>query len=103
MDYRSMARMYSGLAQSGAWGCFDEFNRIDVEVLSVVALQISSIQQALAKKLKIFIFEGQEIRLEPSCGIFITSNPSYAGRVELPDNVKSLFRPISMMVPDSAL
>jgi len=98
-----MARMFSGIAQTGAWGCFDEFNRIDVEVLSVVGLQVSSIQQALSKKLKIFIFDGQEIKLEHSCGVFITSNPNYAGRVLLPENVKSLFRPISMMVPDSAL
>ncbi|XP_032178398.1 dynein heavy chain 2, axonemal isoform X5 [Mustela erminea] len=103
LDYKSMGRMYSGLAQTGAWGCFDEFNRINIEVLSVVAQQILSILSALATSLTRFYFEGFEINLVWSCGIFITMNPGYAGRTELPDNLKSMFRPIAMVVPDSTL
>ncbi|XP_025155769.1 dynein heavy chain 2, axonemal [Harpegnathos saltator] len=103
LDYKSMGRLFSGLAQSGAWGCFDEFNRINVEVLSVVAQQILSILTALAQRLTKFIFDGAEIALVHTCGIFITMNPGYAGRTELPDNLKSMFRPISMMVPDSGM
>ncbi|KAK7827526.1 hypothetical protein U0070_026732 [Myodes glareolus] len=103
LDYKSMGRMYSGLAQTGAWGCFDEFNRINIEVLSVVAQQILSILSALAANLTRFHFEGFEINLVWSCGIFITMNPGYAGRTELPENLKSMFRPIAMVVPDSTL
>jgi dynein heavy chain, axonemal len=46
VEYRMMARLFSGLIQAGAWSCLDEFNRIDVEVMSVIAQQLLDIRQA---------------------------------------------------------
>uniref|UniRef100_A0A803XMX1 Dynein axonemal heavy chain 10 n=1 Tax=Meleagris gallopavo TaxID=9103 RepID=A0A803XMX1_MELGA len=100
MDFKAVGKIFSGLAQCGAWGCFDEFNRIDASVLSVISSQIQIIRNALMNHLKTFQFEGQEINLDSRMGIFITMNPGYAGRTELPESVKALFRPVVVIVPD---
>uniref|UniRef100_A0A8C3FY90 Dynein axonemal heavy chain 17 n=1 Tax=Chrysemys picta bellii TaxID=8478 RepID=A0A8C3FY90_CHRPI len=103
MDYKSCGNIYKGLAQTGAWGCFDEFNRISVEVLSVIAVQVKCVQDAIRAKKKTFNFLGEIIALIPTVGLFITMNPGYAGRTELPENLKALFRPCAMVVPDFEL
>jgi dynein heavy chain len=89
---QSCGNIYKGLAQTGAWGCFDEFNRISIEVLSVVSVQVKTILDAIKGKKAKFNFFGDVISLVPTVGLFITMNPGYAGRAELPENLKALFR-----------
>jgi len=103
MNVHSMGAIFKGLCQTGAWGCFDEFNRIPIEVLSVISSQFSCVLNALRERRDEFDFMGEMIKLMPSVGVFVTMNPGYAGRTALPENLRSLFRSCAMVVPDMEL
>jgi dynein heavy chain len=126
MDYRTMGDIFKGLAASGSWGCFDEFNRLVPEVLSVCSVQYKCVTDAQKRKTmlpgrgldyvdkqgkfhegvkdyKFIAADGVEMPLEEGTSGFITMNPGYIGRAELPESLNALFRPITVMVPDRQL
>ncbi|XP_055707524.1 dynein heavy chain, cytoplasmic isoform X3 [Phlebotomus papatasi] len=110
-DFQAMGRIFVGLCQVGAWGCFDEFNRLEERMLSAVSQQIQTIQEALKshqdsnKDTPSITVElvGKQVRVSSDMAIFITMNPGYAGRSNLPDNLKKLFRSLAMTTPDRQL
>ncbi|VDL62610.1 unnamed protein product [Nippostrongylus brasiliensis] len=105
IDVHSMSRIFVGIVQCGAWGCFDEFNRLDQTVLSAVSMQIQAIQDAIRSKSGTCVLGGKMVaQVNPNAAIFITLNPAgkgYGGRQKMPDNLKQLFRPVVMSVPDN--
>uniref|UniRef100_A0A3B4GDC8 Cytoplasmic dynein 2 heavy chain 1 n=1 Tax=Pundamilia nyererei TaxID=303518 RepID=A0A3B4GDC8_9CICH len=106
IDVKSMGRIFVGLVKCGAWGCFDEFNRLEEAVLSAVSMQIQAIQDSLKHHKNTCDLLGKEVELDPNSGVFITLNPAgkgYGGRQKLPDNLKQLFRPVAMSRPDNEL
>ncbi|XP_057314672.1 cytoplasmic dynein 2 heavy chain 1-like isoform X2 [Hydractinia symbiolongicarpus] len=106
IDVKSMGRIFIGLVKCGAWGCFDEFNRLEEAVLSAVSMQIQTIQAAIKSKEPSIELLSRKIELDVNSGIFITLNPAgkgYGGRQKLPDNLKQLFRPVVMSKPNNEL
>jgi dynein heavy chain len=100
MDYKTMGNIFKGLAASGSWGCFDEFNRLVPEVLSVCSVQFKAVCDAIKARSDRFLLQGDEITIDYGCGVFITMNPGYIGRSNLPSSLSSLFRPVTVMVAD---
>lgn len=98
-----MRRILGGLAQAGAWGCFDEFNRLKEETLSAVSMLVGPLQEAVRDGMSQVQLGIERVRLDPHCCIFITMNPAgneYGGRHRLPDSLARLFRPVAMAHPD---
>lgn len=103
-DDVAVGRILAGACRIGCWVCFDEFNRLSSSSLSSTSGQLAVLQDSLRNHVEtVENFYGGEldITVRRGFGIFVTMNPTYSGRRELPANLKSLFRPCSMSKPDS--
>lgn len=100
-DYQSMGRLMLGICKVGCWGCFDEFNRLDTKILSAISSFIEKIGSGLRNPEILIELNNNLLNVHPETGIFVTMNPTYAGRHELPENLKKMFRAFSMDTPDA--
>ena len=106
LESTSMVRIFIGIVKCGAWGCFDEFNRLKEDQLSAISQQIQTIQDAIKTRTSPIHLLNRNIDVDFNSGIFVTLNPptkQYGGRSRLPDNLKALFRPVAMGAPDNEL
>ena len=106
LESTSMVRIFIGIVKCGAWGCFDEFNRLKEDQLSAISQQIQIIQDAIKTRSSPINLLGRNIDVNFNSGIFVTLNPAgkgYGGRSRLPDNLKALFRPVAMGAPDNEI
>ena len=99
-DFQAMSRLFVGICRLGCWGCFDEFNRLNDKILSAVSSQIEKIESSLVEGLSHITLSDKTLEVQNGTAIFITMNPGYAGRYELPENLKRLFVGFSMNEPD---
>ncbi|XP_050811968.1 cytoplasmic dynein 1 heavy chain 1-like [Gopherus flavomarginatus] len=110
---QAMGCIFVGLCQVGTWDCFDEFNRLDERMLSAVFQPVQCIQEALQDHCNpnynktsariICKLLNKQVKVSPDMAIFITMNPGYASRSNLPDNLKKLFCSSAMTKLDRQL
>jgi dynein heavy chain 1, cytosolic len=103
-DAVSIGRILAGVSRTGSWVCFDEFNRLSSGILSSTSNQLATLQAAIqncARSIPNFYGGAEPINICPGVAVFVTMNPTYTGRRELPANLASLFRPFAMTKPDS--
>ncbi|XP_062456936.1 LOW QUALITY PROTEIN: dynein axonemal heavy chain 2, partial [Rhea pennata] len=103
LDCAALSRTYAGLAQTGAWGCFEELARLPPAPLAVAAQQALAVLGGLAAGRATVALEGRAVALRPSCGIFVTADLGGGGAAELPPELQEVLRPVAMAAPDGAL
>jgi dynein heavy chain len=101
-DSVAMCRVLLGTCTQGGWTCFDEINRVRVDVLSVFAQQVITVLSGLRDGSKTIRLDGQQILFRPQVGLFSTMIPDLTKPDAIPDSLSVLFRPVAMTLPDVA-
>ncbi|KAG7202889.1 hypothetical protein KM043_010036 [Ampulex compressa] len=99
-SYKFLSCIFKGLICCGAWLCFEDFDKLHLEVLSAISQNIMQVSRATSTMLKSIVFEGSTLNLQPTGHICIVMKNCRSMHTELPDNLKILFRTVSMMVLD---
>ena len=99
----NLGHIFKGLAQLGAWACLDQFNRIELAVISVASSHFKAVLDAQRHQKKEFVLHGCSVKLNPnaSCTVFITMHQDYDHTVNVPASLRALFRPCAMVQPET--
>ncbi|XP_054010575.1 dynein axonemal heavy chain 7-like [Hylaeus anthracinus] len=100
LSYDFFCQVFKGFISCGAWLCFENFDSLKLELLSMITQNLICIFQAITTNLKIITFEGSTLNMNPTGHICTITNLGSFKYSNLPDNLKILFRTISMMAPD---
>ncbi|XP_069461306.1 uncharacterized protein [Ambystoma mexicanum] len=103
VDLTALSRVLLGTAMDGCWSCFDDFHLLTPNAVSVFMYGAQTIYDALkAKHPMSTLLNGQEIAVDKNCNLFLTVH-WHPGFEQLPSNVRSLFRTVSLCVPDHTI
>ena len=75
IDTDSMTKFFKGLASNGSWVCFDEFNRLEINILSIISQHVIGIQRARRTRQRFITIDGTVLKFVRHCAYFITMNP----------------------------
>ncbi|KAK9309475.1 hypothetical protein QLX08_000945 [Tetragonisca angustula] len=100
LSYNFVTQIFKGFISCGAWLCFENFNTLKIDLLSRLAQILTSVFYIIATNLKITMFEGSSLRINQIGHICIITKFSLFKCPNIPDNLKILFRTVTMIVPD---
>ncbi|CAL7950071.1 unnamed protein product [Xylocopa violacea] len=100
LSYDLLSNIFKGFIACGAWICFENFDKLHSDLLSRITQTLTCIFQAVAANLRIVTFNGSSLKLNSTGHICVITKLGLCKCSNIPDNLKTLFRTISMVVPD---